>query len=65
MSEENPKENEKPWYQERGCLIALVVLAGLLWLMHVTYNPNAPDPYRDNPLSDPDLQDDRPSQSPF
>lgn len=48
-------DTEQPWYTKPGCLIALLVLAGLLWVMHATYDPNAPDPYRDDPLSDPDL----------
>lgn len=52
---------DKPWYQNPGCLIAILVVAGLLWFMHVNCNPrtypNATDPsaYEDDPLYDPDM----------
>jgi hypothetical protein len=61
MTEQEQKtpSADKPWYTDPGCLIVIVILAVIIWWMHATYNPNAPDPYADDPLSDPDLYHER------
>lgn len=47
---------KESWFEEYGvgCLIVAVILGAMLWIAHATYDPNAPDPYKDEPLKNPD-----------